>query len=441
MNTSRNVPSDTSRDPDFVAAEAAMHRAAKVAAERAESVDRQRAQSEAADDTGKTETKTLVFSFDGTGNEPSDAGEFREDESVSNVLKLHILMGGGVEEDRSQTETPNGTEQKTFYYNGIGTREGNTRIPLLGKLYSKGRSFVNMAIAPSFGDARRILDEARTDFDAAGYRPGDKLAIFGFSRGAALARKFASMILHDNRDSRVSFLGVFDTVAAMNGIHRQGDRISSDVVFENGTLNERIEKAVHLVAVDEDRVSFSPTLMNKDDINPERIMEVWFPGVHSDIGGGYWLDGLSDVALQFMIIQCEKTLGADISIVKGTPDAVPKLLENQGDAIAGLDADDIVVHPLIDGPLHAHTGLMAAALDQDVRNICVNDNDRPSKDMRDLPVLHVSVARRFARVSDYRPAALRGLNFKLLLDDGDKSDPLRGISGLRAYCESNLGNN
>ena len=38
--------------------------------------------------------RTLVFSFDGTGNEPQDATGFKQDESVSNVLKLHILMGG-----------------------------------------------------------------------------------------------------------------------------------------------------------------------------------------------------------------------------------------------------------------------------------------------------------------------------------------------------------
>ena len=388
--------------------------------------------------TERTETKTLVFSFDGTGNEPSDAGEFREDESVSNILKLHILMGGGVDEDRSQTETPNMGEQKTFYYNGIGTREGNTRIPLLGRLYSKGRSMLNMVVAPNFGDARRILDEARMDFQAANYRPGDILAIFGFSRGAALARKFASMILGDYSDCKVSFLGVFDTVAAMNGIHRQGDKISSDVVFENGTLNNRIEKAVHLVAIDEDRVSFTPTLINKDGKSPERILEGWFPGVHSDIGGGYWLDGLSDIALRFMIDQCKGTLDRDISIAEGEPSAIRPLLKEQGDAIAGLDADDIAVHPLVDGPLHAHAGLMAAALDQDVRTICVNDNDRPSKDVNDLPVLHVSVAHRFARVPDYRPAALRGLRFKLLLEDGTTSDPLQGISGLREYCNSNL---
>ena len=40
--------------------------------------------------------RTLVFSFDGTGNEPSDAEGFEHDESISNVLKLHVLMGGGL---------------------------------------------------------------------------------------------------------------------------------------------------------------------------------------------------------------------------------------------------------------------------------------------------------------------------------------------------------
>ena len=44
--------------------------------------------------TGKS--RTLVFSFDGTGNEPSDATKFEEDESITNVLKLHILGSGPI---------------------------------------------------------------------------------------------------------------------------------------------------------------------------------------------------------------------------------------------------------------------------------------------------------------------------------------------------------
>ena len=56
MNTSTNIPSDTSRDPDFVGAEAAMHRAAEVAAKRAERVDRRHAGTEPADDRSKRST-------------------------------------------------------------------------------------------------------------------------------------------------------------------------------------------------------------------------------------------------------------------------------------------------------------------------------------------------------------------------------------------------
>ena len=373
--------------------------------------------------TDENTPRTLVFCFDGTGNEPSDAGEFREDQSVSNVLKLHILMGGNF------ADPPPQARQKNFYYNGIGTYEGASRIPLLGKLYAAGRSRLNMLLAPTFGDAKRILEEARADFDAH-YRPGDKVAMFGYSRGAALARKFASQTLARRDDCEVAFLGAFDTVAAMDGIHRKGDTAGSDVVFENGTLNRRIKNAVHLVAIDENRVTFTPTLMNKDDDDPQRILEVWLPGVHGDVGGGYWVDGLSDVALAFMIARCKQALGDEIALSSGEPASVRRLFDAQSGELAGLDVDDIAVNPLVHGPLHVHAGMSAAVLDQDVRAIQVCDDD---KRCDDLPTLHVSVQRRFAQVPDYRPPALRGLRFRLIYDNGHKSAAIVGVSGLREY--------
>ena len=373
-----------------------------------------------------TKPRTLVFCFDGTGNEPSDAGEFKEDQSVSNVLKLHILMGGNF------TDPPLRTWQRNFYYNGIGTRDGKSRIPLLGRLYAAGRSRLNMLLAPTFGDAKRILEEARADLEAH-YQPGDKLALFGYSRGAALARKFAAMLLDEHAEATVAFLGAFDTVAAMDGIHRRGEKVSSDVVFENGTLNPRIERAVHLVAIDEDRVTFTPTLMNKDADRPERILEVWFPGVHGDVGGGYWLDGLSDCALAFMIARCKETLGEHLDMAGTDGASVRNLFARHGDELAGLDVDDIAVHPLVNGPLHAHGGMQAAVLAQNVRSVHVCDNDEPCAD---LPILHRSVQRRFMQVPGYRPPALRGLRFKLLFDSGLYSEPIHGVSGLRLYRRS-----
>ena len=378
--------------------------------------------------------RTLVFNFDGTGNEPSDAGEFAEDESISNVLKLHVLMGGGLQSGDTGVETPDGEEQRVFYYNGIGTREGSLRIPLLGRLYSAGRSVVNMAFAPRWGDAARILREARDDFGEA-YEEGDRVAVFGFSRGAALARKFVAMILNEDAQREVAFLGVFDTVAAMDGIHRKGERISTDVVFENGTLHEGVRRAVHIVSLDEDRVTFTPTLINRDDSRPDRILEVWFPGVHSDIGGGYWHDGLSDLALDFMIGRCREALGGAIQIHDGDRETIPGLLEeqgllgDQGNGLPEMDVDDFVIYPMATGTLHEHGGLVAKAGDQAPRSVCVNHNDRPSPGA--VPLVHHSVRERFNSVPGYRPAALRGLEFSLLLPGGDKSEPINGISGLR----------
>lgn len=370
-------------------------------------------------------TKTLAFCFDGTGNEPADVGGFAEDESVSNILKLHVLMGGDFNVIPALVPIPGGTQQ-SFYYNGIGTRESKLRLPLLGRLYNAGRSRLNMLAAPSWGDARRILEEAREDFDAH-HAPGAKLAIFGYSRGAALARKFASTVLADQEDCSIAFVGVFDTVAAMDGVHRQGEKVSSDVLFENGTLHPRIERAVHLLAIDEDRVAFTPTLMNKDAENPQRILEVWFPGVHGDVGGGYWRDGLSDNALGFMIRECGMALGDAIAIADGTADV--RALHDGKARLPGLEADDIEVHPMPHGTLHAHAGA-AALLDQAPRNICVNDRDRPSP--TDLPLVHGSAAERFASVADYRPPALRGLRFKLLPSSGGRALEVSGVAGLRA---------
>ena len=378
--------------------------------------------------------RTLVFNFDGTGNEPSDAGEFAQDESISNVLKLHVLMGGGLESGETSVETPDGDGQRAFYYNGIGTREGKLRIPLVGRLYSVGRSVVNMAFAPRWGDAARILREAKEDFDEA-YEDGDRVAVFGFSRGAALARKFVATILREGPGREVAFLGAFDTVAAMDGIHRKGEKISTDVVFENGTLHDGVKHAVHIVSLDEDRVTFTPTLINRDESRPDRILEVWFPGVHSDIGGGYWHDGLSDLALEFMIGECRKALGGGIRIHDGDQDTIRGLLEKQGLAedrgkgLPEMDVDDFVINPMATGTLHEHGGLVAKAGDQAPRRVCVNDNDRPCRDA--VPLVHHSVRKRFNSVPGYRPAALRALEFELLLPGGETSGPVRGISGLR----------
>ena len=82
--------------------------------------------------------------------------------------------------------------------------------------------------------------------------------------------------------------------------------------------------------------------------------------------------------------------------------------------------------------LHAHSGLVVSAGGEEPRRVQVNDNDVKSKNVRDLPVIHHSVRRRFKEVTDYPPAALRSLPFRLLMPDRSLSDAIHGISALRA---------
>ena len=377
--------------------------------------------------------KTIAISFDGTGNEPSDVSGFTKDESISNVLKMHVLMGGSSEGGRSDTTTPSGDPQCTFYYSGIGTSRKVKRVTPVGRSFHRARRAFNMFWAPAWGDAGRILAEARRDLSDT-YQKGDRVLVFGFSRGAALARTFICEVLAAEECEEIAFLGVFDTVAALDGVHRSGEKISTDVVFENGTLDERVRRAVHVLALDETRIPFTPTQINKDAEHPGRILEVWFPGVHSDVGGGYWLDGLSDLALEFMIGECEKALGDEIRIHKGDQVSLQQLLENLGGRVRDIEVDDLLIYPMVHGALHTHSSLISRVGKERPRLVCVRVDDEPSNDPDDVPVVHHSVSQRFKQVSGYRPHSLRGLKFRLLLPSGSISEEtISGIGGLLDY--------
>ena len=338
-------------------------------------------------------------------------------------------------DDKGEVVGPNAERLRAFYYNGIGTRDERRSIPVLGRIISS----INMAFAPTRGDAAKILKEATRDFKDSYRRDrGDRVVLFGYSRGAALARKFAGILLRDGLCDHVYFLGVFDTVAALNGIQRPSDDVATDVLFENGTLHKGIQRAVHILALDEDRTLFAPTLINKDEDRPERITEVWFPGVHGDVGGGYWHDGLSDVTLRFMIDQCERAMDeGDISF-RATDEDIRSLLEDlEGEEeLRGIHLDDVAIRPLIDGPLHRHSGPLVEWGGRRPRKVRVNRNDQASDE---LPCVHVSVLKRFRDVMDYRPAALRGLRYRLVDASGTAYQgevcEVCGIAELRAFTE------
>ena len=342
--------------------------------------------------------KKFIFCFDGTCNEPSDSMDYAVDLSISNILKLHAYFGG------SLTNSPHNDEygQHSFYYSGVGTY-GNW----LQKTF-------NSLFAPAFSDIKSIITKAKRDVEKH-YKEGDEIFVFGFSRGAAIARIFASQIKH-----KVKFLGVFDTVASIGSPDLSMEtRPASDVVFENGTLAGNIEKAVHVVALDEKRVAFQPILFNRDP----RVLEVWFAGVHSDIGGGYWYDGLSDISLEFMCLHARQQ---GLNILNLEEIDFNRL--KQSDSF--LCVDDLEIQPIPEGIMHQQQRTQIIAYRTlSPRLVCVNHQDTTCDSHH--AKIHHSVALRFKKVTNYRPHSLRNTNYQIMADNGRLSKVKCGITGLR----------
>ncbi|MDO6506525.1 DUF2235 domain-containing protein [Colwellia sp. 4_MG-2023] len=351
--------------------------------------------------------KKLIFCFDGTCNSPQDADDFFEDSSISNVLKLHAFFGGKLNSFNARKNVKRNsvntitTAQQSFYYSGVGTRGSWLK-----------RKF-NAMFAPPYGDMDDIIANARADLSTH-FSEGDAIYIFGFSRGAAIARMFAAHLPY-----KVKFLGVFDTVAATRGsLDLNPDTFpASGIVFENGTLGAHVEQAVHLLSLDEKRILFQPTLFNYD----KRVTEIWFAGVHSDIGGSYWFDGLSDITLQFMLDSVRDKLSIqDINEIDFAGLKVPGAQDS-------ICIDDLNIKPLVDGTLHSQIRTNRNAATLAPRLVRVNIDDAKSKH---IPIIHHTVIERFNLVSGYRPYSLRDLKFKVINANGKLGKIQQGISSL-----------
>jgi uncharacterized protein (DUF2235 family) len=246
--------------------------------------------------------KNIVVCCDGTGNEYSDRN--------TNVVKLFSVL----ERDP--------TTQVAFYDPGVGTFSAPAALTKTARFVTKvfGLAF-GSGIIKNIGDAYRFIMET--------YEPKDKIYIFGFSRGAYTARAVAAM-LHKcgllearnanlvpyalkmfkyektpalyggfdrtfSRRCTVEFLGLWDTVSSVGWIYNP-----LSIQF---TANNPIVQVVrHAISIDEKRCFFRQNLWGKA-LSHQDVKQVWFPGVHCDVGGGYpeARSGLSRVALKWMI--------------------------------------------------------------------------------------------------------------------------------------------
>jgi len=350
--------------------------------------------------------KVMVFNFDGTDNEPEDAvqkvspsGKI-EDENITNILKFHLLLGG----DLKDSNTPLQNGNRCFYYNGVGT---------YGNFFQ--RKF-NAGLSPNKLDVATIINRAMADFNEYYFKEEfEQVLVTGFSRGGAIARRFSALI-NDKVTPNTITEAIFDTVASI-GLPNlsSSDRPDYDVVFENGfTLPSNVRQALHLVSLDDKRRAFQPTLMNID----ERVLEVWFAGAHSDVGGGYYYDGLSDSSLRFFMDWIED-LDLGIRLLSSKSIEYKNLLEK--DVKYSIGVDDVQVDPDSFGVNHQQdrTPLISLITLTD-RRCCVIDQDKITNQKK--PLIHYSVAERIAGDRSYRPKSLENLAHTIIYADGKKKD-------------------
>ena len=111
------------------------------------------------------------------------------------------------------------------------------------------------------------------------------------------------------------FIGVWDTVRSL-GIplgYRDWELSIWPHRFHDHDLNKHVRYGYHALALDDRRHAFHPTIWNEPTLaqcaKPEENIvqtfeQVWFPGAHADVGGGYADRGLADVTLNWMIERC-----------------------------------------------------------------------------------------------------------------------------------------
>jgi uncharacterized protein (DUF2235 family) len=246
----------------------------------------------------------VVLCLDGTGNEFGD--------SNSNVVRLYATL--------AQSE-----RQVCYYHPGLGTRGDPNALTKLAKAWT-----TLIGLAFGYGLSRDLADAY--SFLMAEYEPGDRVFVFGFSRGAFTARALCGM-LHmygllrphqevliyymirmmskagDKETFRIArqftatfsrkcpvyFLGVWDTVSSVGWVY-------SPVVIPYTRSNPDIHIARHAISLDECRASYRQNLLG-DPQPGQDFQQKWFPGVHSDVGGSYpeGESGLSKISLKWML--------------------------------------------------------------------------------------------------------------------------------------------
>lgn len=234
----------------------------------------------------------------------------------------HLIGVGGTWGDRAQgdrEERRDGTvltlaeaHEHGHYVEGIGS----------GLRYGRFVSWIRGAIG--WGMRRQVRQIITVVSAAYDHEKGDRLAFVGWSRGAeAVVRALARLRRHGlpgvpGADIRVVWVGLLDRVSALGHPLPILDRPDETLAYDC--------PAVHLVALDEDRQDFAPSLLSGLGSG---VIERWVPGGHSDVGGS-WGDphaGLGDYSRFLLADHAKKTIGLELPFrgLRPNPFAEPRL--------------------------------------------------------------------------------------------------------------------
>lgn len=309
--------------------------------------------------------KNIIFCADGTWNKPDDEPQTnpaKKADPSSNVFKLFTFlegrmvsktkftdMTGEILEREKKLSSGDATLQVAKYINGVGNAQNKIQ-ELIGGGFGTGL-------------IKRIV--RGYTFISRNYEPGDRIHIIGFSRGAYTARALAGLIASQGllsnkfprgdeasyklgaqawyryrkagaeqrnvfaqlaevvqdlpsflksdslketdfiRDVNIATVAVWDTVGSLGipEFNARTNALDDAFRFADIKLSSKIGHGYHALALDEQRLLFAPTFWEK----ASNVTQYVFPGVHSDVGGGYPTQnnesGLSDGALLWMTQQ------------------------------------------------------------------------------------------------------------------------------------------
>jgi uncharacterized protein (DUF2235 family) len=324
------------------------------------------------------EPRNLVVCCDGTGNVLGNQHD-------THVVRLARLC---VKDAR----------QLVFYDPGVGTASGLPSVDAIDSIQSK----LTMVLGLAFGRGIYENISQAYEFLVQNYRAGDRIFMFGFSRGAFTVRCVSGLVTEygivrpsslpllplmirnyfapheerrpadckaqqnrrcftqdvrehftdeEGRDAEIHFIGVWDTVSSVGGVRSMG---FSTQPFLKGKPYRHVR---HAVSEGEYRAKYAPrlyvgetrdTCSGHGEEREPSFKQVWFPGVHSDVGGSYAQAGLADGALLWMLEELDAVEGSKLRLV---PDARSRPDWPQP------DAESIAHDQALVSPLWALTGL------------------------------------------------------------------------------------